>query len=461
MISRTLPLPILADPPTGLVGSASCHPEDEQYLDHDPDNRGFDPFTSLPPLHRRRFFHPRSLPTQMAVTVLDLDTTKNCNLRCTYCFKGETVYPGAKRMPLEIALAAIDWLIEASMDADELWVNLMGGEPLLAWQTVRLVVPYAKVRAGRAGKSVQFGTTTNLTMMNAEIADFADRWGMGWHCSIDGAPRVQDTQRPGVGNRPSSAKAERGVPFVLQYRPGACARATVTPELADTVFESLLHFERLGFSEFAFAIADETKWEERHFRTWDGQWAQIADYVMQRYRKGDPVSVAAFDYMIENHIKGDAHRIRYSCGAGRGMVLVDHVGDIWPCHRWDGADHDSGGNGAWKFGNIFNPGWNEKLHTAMLRRDRFASYKPACATCPLERTCAGGCPASNLVTTGSIYWQDYATCETLRIVYRHALAVHDRLLADANPRFMEKFYTPKESEESSREAALSLKYGTE
>jgi len=444
MTHRSVPLP-LREPGRGVRPEvATTCADDGTYSDSYENHPGFDPFTSLPPLNLRRTYHPRSLPTQMAITSLDLDTTKNCNLRCVYCFKGETVRPGAKRMSLEVAMAAIDWLVEACGDATQLWVNLMGGEPLLAWPTVRLVVPYAKIRAGRRGKAVPFGTTTNLTLVNAEIAEFADRWGMGWHCSIDGAPGVQNTQRPGVGGKPTSERAERGVPHVLKYRPGACARATVTPEMADTVFESLLHFERLGFTQFAFAVANENKWQQRHFDAWDRQWGRVAAYVIERYRRDDPISVAAIDYLIENHVKGDEHRQLFSCGAGRGMVLVDHVGDMWPCHRWDGADHDSGSGGAWRFGNIFKPGFNETLHTALLQRDRFASYKPECDTCPLERLCAGGCPASNLVTTGSIYSQDSTSCETLRICHRHALVVHDTLKAEGNTKFTEKFYKPQE-----------------
>lgn len=453
MTAQGVSLPIFKEAHRGRQDHQPSCRDDEAYDDSYTDPSGFNPFTDLPPISRRRWIHPRSLPTQMCITALDLDTTKNCNLRCTYCFKGETVHPGAKRMSLEIAMAAIDWLIEASMDANELWVNLMGGEPLLAWSTMQLVVPYAKIRAGRAGKTVQFGTTTNLTLVNEEIVDFADRWGMGWHCSIDGTAKVQDTQRPGVGGKPTSSRAERGVPHILKYRPGACARATVTPEMADTLFESLMHFQELGFREFAFAVADETRWQQPHFDAWDRQWALIADHVLRRYRDRDPISVAAIDYLIENHLKGPDHQERYSCGAGRGMVLVDHVGDIWPCHRWDGADHDSGSGGAWRFGNIFRPGFNERLHTALLHRDRFACYKPACVDCALERLCAGGCPASNLVTTGSIYWQDFATCETLRIIHRYALTVHDTLKAEDNRLFMDKFYKkPAESTAKSNDS---------
>lgn len=148
---------------------------------------------------------------------------------------------------------------------------------------------------------------------------------------------------------------------------------------------------------------------------------------------------AAFEYIIQEQIRGEQRR--YSCGAGRGTVLIDEHGDIWPCHRWDGADLDSGSRGAWRFGNMFEDGFNDTLHLALLQRDRWACYKPGCAHCPMNKICAGGCPAANLSLTGSIYTPHETDCEAARIAYKHAMTLHDELLGEKNPLFMKKFYS--------------------
>jgi uncharacterized protein len=163
-------------------------------------------------------------------------------------------------------VAAIDWLIAASYNAGQLWVNLMGGEPLLRFPMIKKLVPYAKRRAAAHGKAIQFGCTTNLTLVSQEIADFFRQWGMGWHCSIDGPPEVQDRQRPGVGGAKSSDRAERGVQYVLKDRPGAMARATLTPALVRSMFKSVLYFEQQGFNSIGFALADENDWTESDLR---------------------------------------------------------------------------------------------------------------------------------------------------------------------------------------------------
>lgn len=309
----------------------------------------------------------------MAVTVLDLDTTNNCNLRCGYCFKSESVHPGASRMTLDTAVAAIDWLFAASYSATELWVNLFGGEPLLQFPLIKRLVPYAKRKALALGKSIQFGCTTNLTLINDEIAAFFRQWGMGWHCSIDGPPEVQNRQRPGVGGTESASKAERGIRHVLQDRPGAMARATLTPPMVGTMMQSVLYFERQGFLSIGFALADERDWTEADLAEFDRQMGLIREHVRDNwYRKGVDREFGAFDQIIRSQITGE--QTVHQCGVGRGMVLIDEFGDIWPCHRFDGADLDSAGNGAWRFGNIFEDGFNHLMHLAFLDKDRWACY---------------------------------------------------------------------------------------
>lgn len=324
------------------------------------------------------------------------------------------------------------------MGAKQLWVHLMGGEPLMAWDTVEQLVPYAKLRAATFGAAIQFGTTTNLTLVTPEIVDFSRQWGMGWHCSIDGIPTMQDAQRRRAGGGASAPAAERGARLILGYRPSACARATVTPQFVDRLFESLLYFESLGFINFGFAMAHEASWTGPDFDEWDRQWGLIADHVIERFRQGKRLIVSAFDWIIEKVVAG-AQRA-YSCGAGRGSVMVDYNGDLWPCHRWDGADYDTATKGQWRLGSIFAPGFNDELHLALLDRDRSTMQNLACSGCSLEPLCAGGCPAANLSLTGSIYLVHGNECRIAQILYPHAMRVHDTLKAEQNGTFLEAFY---------------------
>lgn len=375
----------------------------------------------------------------MAVTVLDLDVTKNCNLRCVYCFKRERVHARAPSMDLETATAAIDWLIAASYSADQLWVNLMGGEPLLQYALIRQIVPYAKRRAASHGKGIQFGCTTNLTLVTEGVAAFFREWGMGWHCSIDGPPVVQDAQRPGTGRGATSAAAERGARIVLRDRPGAMARATVTPRFVGNMLDSLRYFESLGFVSFGFGLAEPQSWRAGDLAGYETQMSLMRQYIRDEwYHKGVDKWLGAFDWYMQCHARQEERS--FSCGAGRGTVLVDERGDLWPCHRWDGSDGDAGHGGAWRLGNIFSGRFDHMLHLALLDRDRTATRTADCFGCELKRACAGGCPAANLAEMRSVYETHPTSCALARIACKHALELHDELYAERNELFMRKFY---------------------
>jgi len=384
----------------------------------------------------KHWLHTGSLPTRFAINVLDLDITKRCNLRCVYCFKSDCVSPREDDMSLNVALTAIDWILLASMNARDINVNLIGGEPLIAWKTIEKIVPYGKIKAAQHGKSIQFGTTTNLTLIDENIVSFAEKYGMGWHCSIDGVPEVQNDQRPRVGGKGSADLAERGAKLVLESRPMACARSTLKSTSISKMYECYLYFIEIGFQNVAFAMAEEKDWQAEHFEILEKELGKITSYAIESYRANKKVPLP-YTYLVKFIVSGETRE--YACGAGRGIVLVDPSGDLWPCHRFDGADLDSRSNGQWCFGNIYEPGFNHDLHTVFLQRTRQACWTRNCGDCEIRDLCAGGCPACNLTTTKSIYKKHPNLCRISKIYYRNAKRFHQTLTEEGNELFQEEF----------------------
>ena len=74
------------------------------------------------------------------MTSVILQVTQNCNLRCEYCVYSGSYYNRVhnnKRMSLETAMAAIDYLAEHSSDTDVLHIGFYGGEPLLEFDLIK------------------------------------------------------------------------------------------------------------------------------------------------------------------------------------------------------------------------------------------------------------------------------------------------------------------------------------
>ncbi|MBN1477108.1 4Fe-4S cluster-binding domain-containing protein, partial [Candidatus Sumerlaeota bacterium] len=300
--------------------------------------------------------HSRSsLPRLAPISNLDLDVTERCNLRCIYCFKGAK---GERDMPLSVGKAAVDWLMEASGDTTDLQINFMGGEPLLCFRELLApLVQYGHRKARSLGKAITFTATTNLTLVTQEMVDLWDRFNCGWLCSIDGTPEIQNAQRPFAGGGGSASEAERGARLILRTRPHLSVRSTIHPSHVKALAECFRHLIHLGFPLVIMALSDTHLWSGRKLTLLEEQLEKVRLEITEHLRRGCRAALSGFDYMISEILlpmrEGrDLSPIPMSCGAGRGSAMIDPAGTLWPCHRFNSADRDTGATGAHSLGNL-------------------------------------------------------------------------------------------------------------
>lgn len=382
-----------------------------------------------------------SVPRLHAVTNLDFDVTENCNLGCLYCFKGEMY---TENMSLETMKRALDWLLLASGQASSVNCNFMGGEPTMRFKQIKEFVPWARRRGAAVGKKVTFSMTTNLTLFTDEIREFVDKHGFGVLMSIDGGPQVQDASRPAKDGRRYSEIVERWAKSMLRTRPRATARATLHPRYVGTLAESASYLHSIGFRVMAVSAAEYSEWTDDHFAELDKQLDEIVNLVASVYRAGGRFNIASFQYYISKliHLRRTGRQSQIvvkpqPCGAGRGYMMVDYTGDIWPCHRFDGADTAAGANGQFRLGNIFESQFKDDLQRVFVDFDHLAVHKTTCNTCPANEVCGGYCPAANLSDTGSIYTPHDAFCRWTWTIYAHAERLYDELSRE-EPRIFEQ-----------------------
>ena len=333
---------------------------------------------------------------------IDLDLTVECNLRCTYCFKEKW----NEHMEERVAFDTIVWFIHASGPAKEISVNFMGGEPLIRFKMIQKLVPFAKRRHMQHGKRIHFGMTTNGTLVTNEVIDFWKQWGLGFHTSIDGTPAVQDKNRPTTGGKGSSRLVAKAVPKILAYRPGTTAQSTVVPESAGTLVESYHYFRSLGYKNIAFVPGGQPLWSREQIELFQNQFFELADLLIAEARQGNWVELKGVDDYLDARVRDSRHK--HACGAGRGMVLIDIHGDIWPCHRWNKKDHAN-----WRIGSIYEQ-FNEAARRILDVEDQTVLLEQDCPKCMANKMCSGGCPAENLEHTGSVYRRHINSCELTR-----------------------------------------------
>ena len=127
---------------------------------------------------------------------LMLQVTQNCNLRCNYCsysgsYKNRT--HSHSLMSDETAERAIDYFINRTKDNKSITVSFYGGEPLLNFELIKHCVDYIEARY--SGKRIDYGMTTNGTLLDDNVIIFLVNKGFNLLISLDGPKEIHDAHR--------------------------------------------------------------------------------------------------------------------------------------------------------------------------------------------------------------------------------------------------------------------------
>lgn len=364
------------------------------------------------------------------VRAIGLDVTTDCMLRCDYCFREDK---GPHDMEESVAFDSLLWLFSMSGSVRNLTVDFFGGEPLMRFDLIKKLVPFAKHRAASLGKHIHLGCTTNMIAVNEEIIDFWRKYSLGFHTSIDGIPEVQDAHRRFRDGSGTSEIVARNAKLILQYRPTVAARCTFCQDTLPSLAESVRYFSDLGYILTFLVPAENDQWSEVHVREIERQYLTIADFYIGMLRAGREFHVGWLDNAISGIIR-DAER-RAHCGAGRGLLHVAYDGGLWPCHRWKGMD----GGSKWCLGDIYS-GLDEDYRDGFLDFDISRDLEAECEYCLARPICGGQCLALNQKYAKSVFRPTELWCKNLQISYVHGLRVYDILLRERNKLFLNIFF---------------------
>lgn len=136
------------------------------------------------------------------VTRLYLQLTQNCNLRCDYCAysgKYNNREHANKVMTYEVAIKAVDYLIEHSKNIDRCDIGFYGGEPLLEFNLMKNIIAY--IKSNYPEKNITYTVTTNGTLLTSDVIKFLSDNNFTLIISLDGHKECQDANRRFVNGK--------------------------------------------------------------------------------------------------------------------------------------------------------------------------------------------------------------------------------------------------------------------
>lgn len=134
---------------------------------------------------------------------LVINVSHDCNLRCAYCYADTGAY-GAPRTMLDgrVGRHIVDEFLSRFHRIGK--IQFFGGEPFLNYRVIGSLCEHVVSRVAREGVAKPaFTVITNGTVLNDEIVDIVNRYGIVVTVSLDGDRTVNDSQRVYAGGKGS------------------------------------------------------------------------------------------------------------------------------------------------------------------------------------------------------------------------------------------------------------------
>ena len=347
------------------------------------------------------------------VVGMALFLTQTCNLRCLYCYGDGGEYGERGLMDAETARAAVDWLLESSLEAEKVHISFFGGEPLLGFSLLREVVAYARKQAAARGKVVRFNLTTNGTLLSDAVIAFLADEQIEPLISFDGPPEIHDRQRPFKNGRGSYARVFANVQKLRQKVPQLTARATVYGDADPIAIREGL--DEVGFATCILCPASPVLLQGALQE--DASLCVEAAERMLAYRRAEvaalfgAIAARSLDPtrpppgLVQLAALADGRTRHATCGVGRGLHAVAVNGDVYPCHRFVGLEEA-------RLGHIgeYRAGALNDYHRAVVEN------LPLCRRCWARYFCGGGCFYHNRACTGDMHRPDPLFCHETKTV---------------------------------------------
>lgn len=366
---------------------------------------------------------PSYFESELVLKSMCLNIAHACNFACVYCFAKKGSYGGKEAiMKFEVAKRAIDFLNTNSKERETLEVDFFGGEPLLAFETVRKTIEYA--RSSYPERKWRFTLTTNGSLLDRKIEDFLYENDVSLVLSLDGGKYTNDLFRIYPDGRGTFDSVFNNIKMVSDHRKeskGYYVRGTYTHKTLQ-ISKTVMDLFKMGFDFISLepVVTKEANIgiEEGDLSTLKHEYEKLAyDFVNSQSER----RWQFFHFNVDLSQGGPCIQKRiYGCGAGVEYIAVSPNGDIYPCHQFDGISE-------MKLGNIFE-GFTRLDLVQKFRNANFLFNKKECANCWARFYCTGGCLANNYNMNGDILKPYRIGCEIQKMRIEAALYVQYKLM---------------------------------
>lgn len=340
------------------------------------------------------FPQPADCPSVVVVNI-----TTACNLRCKYCFASCGDFVG-ENMSEPVMRNVIEQMLD--MPFEVITFEIQGGEPLCFLDGFRRFLEIAEEARLRRKKTVKYRTMINGTLINDDFIRLVKQYNITFGTSIDGPKEMTDAVRI----KPDGGGAFDDIMKGLQYAKshGVAPDGVVCTLGQHNVLypESIVSFFAEHGLEFKPRPVNVLGREiQQRLTTRPGQWATAYQTLLHESRKKNiqNFSIHIFEENVYTPIR-DYICLRWPCGAAREIISVNPDGKVYPCDGFKGVEK-------FVMGNVMTQHIRDMLQVEWVvrLRERTAATIAKCSRCMWRGMCCSCC-YSAYGAFGSVYRED-------------------------------------------------------
>jgi uncharacterized protein len=287
----------------------------------------------------------------------------------------------------------IDFVFSEYSDRKTLLFNFFGGEPLLEFQLVRVLVSYIHKLVKKTKIRVSFAINTNGTLLDREKLDFLKSNNFYLGFSIDGPEDVHDANRPMRNGGATFHHIMEGIDMVKKYYPLKRTKVASMFDRHSMEISRTLNFTtKLGLPQITIDKAKGSPQESGHITSSHlpfliEEQEKIARKILHdiKERKMDSY-IIPFHGVLSLLITKQLISVR-NCEAGENQITFSGDGCIYPCYWMDGKRQYAIGSVS---GGIDKQKKKEWLNFIEKEEEK-------CQACIAENLCGHGCQITQLL----------------------------------------------------------------
>ncbi len=176
--------------------------------------------------------------------------TQRCNQKCVYCHASSIDENAEKKYDMDAVTAKKCVELAFASPSPKIKIEFQGGEPLLNFKTIEVIVGYANEINQTKLKELEFVICTNLIAISDYQIKFLKANGITISTSLDGPEDIHDTCRKTRSGTGTYRKVKENISWVMEEigHNNVSALLTVTPYNLQRLCEVVDEYLELGLN---------------------------------------------------------------------------------------------------------------------------------------------------------------------------------------------------------------------